>query len=86
MIANRKQNRGYFNNSTDRVTIVIESLPCVKGTLDAGSIYFGMMKQIQEDPLVLFSGGPMPFDRATIEHNGTCWVMRTETLVMKELK
>lgn len=84
MIADRRHTRGYYNSSTDRVFITIESLPCTKGTQKATKVFWDMMKQIVDDPQIFQTGSDSPFDRLTIEHNDKCWVIKTETLVTKD--
>lgn len=83
MISTRKQQRLYYNSSTDRVITTIESIPCVVSTQDSSKVFLDMMNQIMDDPQILATGGDFPFDKATITHTGACWQFKTETLVIK---
>jgi len=83
VISTRKQQRLYYNSSTDRVIVTIESIPCVVSTQESGQVFMKMMQEILDDSKILNTGGDFPFDKASIIHTGACWQFKSETLVIK---
>lgn len=67
----------YFRHRT-----VVETDPCVKGTLESRMIRHELLKYIAEDPFFSQCGG-VDFEKCRIWHDGTRWTAEFEAVVMK---
>lgn len=81
MISERRSNRVWYNVSTEKVIVSIESIDCRRDTIDAATVLYGMLKSIVDDPRLIECGESKIFETAQINHNGTRWVIKMEALV-----
>lgn len=58
----------------------IESDMCEMGTHEARIIQNRLLQDILNNPSVV-ACGPSAFDKMSISHNGSCWVVETEAVV-----
>ena len=81
MISDRRMNRVWYNSSTEKIIIMLESIECRQDNMTAAVVLHTVLKSIVDDPRLIECGEAKIFETATITHNGTRWVMKLEALV-----
>jgi hypothetical protein len=77
--------RLYFNATTDRVLVEIRSAPCAKRTVEARAALVEILQNCVLNQNLLHCDAEL-MESATIRHDGTRWVLRTEALVLKKME
>ncbi len=77
--------RLYFNTTTERVLVEIKSAPCVKKTIEARAALVEILQNCVNNQNLLHCDAEL-LERATITHDGTRWVFRSEALVLKQME
>jgi hypothetical protein len=65
-----------------RHRLVVETEPCLKGTLHSRMIRQELLRYVADDPFFSQCGG-IDFEQAKLRHDGTRWVMEFESVVAK---
>ena len=86
MIADRKTIKTWYNYTSEKITVILSSPDCSKGTTESAHVFHSILKDIIDQPALLECGNAKMFDSASILHDGTKWIFKLEAIVVKQIE